>query len=76
MINVLREYRIAANMTRKELAEKSKVPERTIRSYETGTRDLSTAAFSTVYSLGCQLTEFDDLVGFFKKVIKNGNDAL
>lgn len=74
MSNVLREYRIAAEMTRKELSVLSGVPERTIRSYETGTRDLRSASFETVYSLGCQLTRFDeDLVDFFDEVIKNGN---
>ena len=77
MSNVLRDYRVAAKMTRKELSVLSGVPERTIRAYETDTRDFSTAAFSTVYSLGCQLTEFDDdLVVFFDEVIKNGNSAL
>ena len=77
MSNVLRDYRVAAKLTRKELAVLSNVPERTIRAYETGTRDFSNAAFSTVYLLGCQLTEFDkDLVGFFDEVIKNGNNTL
>lgn len=77
MSNVLREYRVAANMTRKELSEKSKVPERTIRAYETGTRDLSSASLLTVFSLGSVLTEFDDdLTKFFNEVIKNGNQTL
>ena len=77
MSNVLRDYRVAANMTRKELSEKSKVPERTIRAYETGTRDLSYASLLTVFSLGSVLTEFDeDLTKFFDKVIKNGNQTL
>lgn len=74
MSNVLRDYRAAANMTRRELSEKSKVPERTIRAYETGTRDLSSASLLTVFSLGRVLTEFDeDLTKFFDEVIKNGN---
>lgn len=74
MSNVLREYRVAAKMTRKALSVLSGVPERTIRAYETDTRDLRSASFETVYLLGCQLTKFDeDLVGFFDKVIKNGN---
>lgn len=74
MSNVLREYRVEAKLTRKELSVLSKVPERTIRAYETGTRDLRSASFETVYSLGCKLTDFDeDLLGFFEEVIKNGN---
>lgn len=73
MSNVLREYRVAAKMTRKELAVKSGVPERTIRAYETGTRDFSKATLSTAYALGSVLNEFDeDLVYFFIEVIENG----
>ena len=74
MSNVLRDYRIAAKMTRKELAVKSGVPERTIRAYETGTRDFSKSTLSTAYALGSVLNEFDeDLVYFFIEVIENGN---
>lgn len=74
MSNVLRDYRVAAKMTIKELSVMSCVPERTIRAYETGTRDLSSASLSTVFSLGSVLTEFnDDLLYFFIEVIKNGN---
>lgn len=77
MGNVLREYRIAAEMTRKELAVKSGVPERTIRAYETGTRDFSKATLSTAYALGSVLNEFDDdLTKFFNEVIKNDNQTL
>ena len=74
MSNVLREYRVAAKLTRKELSVLSKVPERTIRAYETGTRNLSSASLLTIFSLGSVLTEFDDdLIQFFHEVIKNGN---
>lgn len=77
MNNVLREYRIAAEMTRKELSEKSKVPERTIRAYETGTRDLASASLLTVFSLCHVLTKFDDdLTKFFNEVIQNGKQTL
>lgn len=71
--NILRKYRISAGMTRHELSVKSKVPERTIRAYETGTRDLASASLLTVFSLGRVLTEFDNLTKFFTEVIKNGN---
>lgn len=74
MSNVLKDYRIAAKMTRKELAVKSGVPERTIRAYETGTRDFSKATLSTAYAIGTELNEFDDdLTLFFQEVIKNGD---
>lgn len=74
MSNVLRDYRVVAKLTRKELAVKSGVPERTIRAYETGTRDLASASLLTVFSLGSVLTELDDdLTKFFNEVIKNGN---
>lgn len=74
MSNVLRDYRVEAKLTRKELAVKSGVPERTIRAYETGTRNLSSASLLTIFSLGRVLTEFDeDLIQFFHEVIKNGN---
>lgn len=74
MSNVLRDYRVAAKLTRKELAVKSGVPERTIRAYETGTRDFSKATLSTAYAIGTELNDFDeDLVYFFMEVIKNGN---
>lgn len=77
MSNVLRDYRIAAKMTRKELSEKSRIPERTIRAYETGTRDLASASLLTVFSLGSVLTELDDdLTKFFNEVIKNVNETL
>lgn len=77
MGNVLRDYRIAAKMTRKELSEKSRIRERTIRAYETGTRDLASASLLTVFSLGSVLTELDDdLTKFFNEVIKNANETL
>ena len=44
-------------MTRKELAKKSKVPERTIRAYETGQRDIKKASAYTVYKLLVHLSK-------------------
>lgn len=74
MSNVLREYRVSAKMTRKELSVKSGVSERAIQSYEVGQRLLKKASAEIVYSLARVLLEFDeDILYFFEEVINSAD---
>ena len=50
-MSILKKYRKQAGMTRKELSEKSKITERTIRAYEDDSRSLKRASLSGVCSL-------------------------
>jgi transcriptional regulator with XRE-family HTH domain len=60
-MSALRTLREAAGLSRSALSIKSKVPEITIRTYETGSRDIRKASYSILAALaealGCTVDE-------------------
>jgi len=63
ILNSLKDARQKKGITRKELAEKSNIPIRTLESYEQGLRCLNRANIKTVLTLASVLdVEPDDLL--------------
>lgn len=55
-MSILKKYRKQAGMTRRELSEKSKITERTIRAYEDGSRSLKRASLCGICALADALS--------------------
>lgn len=55
-MSILKKYRKQAGMTRRELSEKSKITERTIRAYEDNSRSLKRASLCCVCELADALS--------------------
>ena len=55
-MSILKKYRKQAGMTRRELSEKSKITERTIRAYEDNSRSLKRASLCGVCALADALS--------------------